>query len=208
MAKAKKTRKKKPAPQCSILAFDQSTTSVGWALLCGWRNKHPLIQYGVIQPDGDLNERLDAMWHPIHGIITKSRYINPVHLVLEGYSYGSRNNRETMGEAVGIIKAAAFDVGVMPSEVEAIAIPDWKKAIYPTWPGWTKKNWEAAKRKGAFQHSQPDKIAIRHKLIELFGLNVQEEDAADAVGIAVAFNDKRYDREWMTDHGKAFIKEE
>src|SRR5690606_15775270 len=168
-----------------VLAIDPSLTATGWAVLWGVSNGRVTAISGYFDTDdpgltrdeGGRHVWVSAAWW-MEGVPATSV------LAIEGDACGARFSRELQGEVAGVILAAAMQHRIR--HVEYIGIRHWKPWMVPQWHGLSKGHWKNAGRRGKFKASLPDKQSVRMALLDRYGLNIRNDNEADAVAIALA----------------------
>lgn len=136
-----------------------------------------------------IEQRLDYIGKQLTGFIMQASGIgglNPVatKIGMEGFSFGAKFQRETLGMVHGIIRTDIFRA--LELQVGLVSPRTVKFTACPSWPGWNKKNWEAAKRKGKFKGSMPPKGDVGAGLFKHYGINTDDEHIADACCVALS----------------------
>lgn len=107
----------------NILGFDQSLTESGWY----YNNKN----FGTIKPKNKGIKRLIEIRTELEKLFDG---FDITHISMENYSFGSRYNREILGELGGVIKTLSYDLGI-----KIITVPTTVLKKYVTGKGNSKK---------------------------------------------------------------------
>jgi Holliday junction resolvasome RuvABC endonuclease subunit len=120
-------------------------------------------------------------------------------LSIEGFAFGAKYQRESMGMVVGALRFAIADKRPLDPGLEVIQPREVKVALVPDYFGWSLDNWVASGRrrdkapmrtnkKGvvSFKTTMPEKSDVIAGLYRLYGINCLADAEADATGVALA----------------------
>ena len=139
-------------------------------------------------PDGtetDKGLRLYELTQKIADGISKHvpyESCSDIHVYAEGYSFGSRNARERIGETHGAVFAGIWADFERP--VSYVTPATAKRVACPDHYGWSKANWEAARKTGKWKRSMPSKEEVMLGVYRRFGLRLATDAEADAFCVA------------------------
>lgn len=170
-----------------VIGIDPSSTATGLAALEFSGSRILRCEYDVIYGEGlTWHERLVGLVGGTQKFLSEHRTPKPSLYAIEAFARGFTNNREEMGMAVGAIRYGLATAGVEDDQLVVVTPRDAKKIACPNWPGFCKANWEAAGYTRKFKMSQPDKASVLSGLQRTLGIAVRDDNAADAVCIAIA----------------------
>ena len=139
-----------------LLGLDVSVTSTGVVLL---QQDGMLLHSTRIRPGKRRGgERLAFIQDELHGILEGR---NVALAAVEGYSYGSKQKREALGEAGGVVRALLYRSGVTYFEVAPTTLK-----LYVSGNG------------------RASKDGMRHEVSRRWGFATRYHDIADAYGLA------------------------
>lgn len=98
-----------PAHRATMMGIDASLTATGVAILSKGKIKH-----FVLSPPKGMDRgaaRLFWFYHEFTELLARYK---PVFVAIEGYSFGSKNGREALGELGGILRMALFNANREP----------------------------------------------------------------------------------------------
>lgn len=147
-----------------IIAFDQSTTATGWAVL--EKETGDIIEYGVLEPKGETNDRIiktvkQCLW------LVEEYQVSFVFI--EGVQY-QRNPvvLEVLAKLAGTLEIMLIEKGYFVNVVKA---SEWRRMV------------------GVKGRKRADVKKEAHKLVEeLYGIQASE-DEVEAILFARAFTD-------------------
>jgi Holliday junction resolvasome RuvABC endonuclease subunit len=177
-----------------VIGIDASLTNTAIAIvdLAGLRRKPLVESLSVMKAetftDMTLRERLTIIHN---SIVDRLQHLRMVHSItnaerisvaMEGFSYGERFQRETLGAVQGVIHLAVSKE--IDQEITLITPYAAKMFICPKWPGATIENWKANGYTGAFKRSMPGKDDVAQALFAKYKYDPKDEHVVDAILVA------------------------
>lgn len=168
-----------------VLAYGGKTSKMALSLVASAVCSAP-------KPDGTESDK-GLRLHELTRVIIKeiARHVpqgaNPnaeSFFYAEGYSFGSRNARERIGETHGAIISGIWREFISP--VLYVTPAAAKRVACPDHYGWSKDHWERARKPGKWKRSMPDKEQVIYGIHKRFGLRFATDGEADAFCVAYA----------------------
>lgn len=105
-----------------IIAFDQSTTSTGWAVLK--KESAEIVKFGVLKPKGETNDRIRDTIKKCLGLVEK---YEPAFIFIEGVQV-QRNPKvfEILAKLAGTLEIMLLEKGYFVNVVKA---SEWRKRV-------------------------------------------------------------------------------
>lgn len=147
-----------------IIAFDQSTTATGWAVLK--KDTAEIVEYGVLKPKGETNDRIIQTIKQCLWLVEEHQV---AFVFMEGVQY-QRNARvfEILAKLAGSLEIMLIEKGYF---VNVVKSSEWRRLV------------------GVKGRKRGDVKKEAHKLVEeLYGIQASE-DEVEAILFARAFTD-------------------